>query len=114
MKPLWVVRSFSQRLWDLIPLWALQLERQGYLVRIAETEERSGMLPQSLVVLAVRPRWGWWLELVRKVGSNCTFTGHQWVLKHSSRKPDGSFRHFWRCRRCPATYGITTRRPLHG
>ena len=112
MKPLWVVRSFSQRLCDLLPLWALQLERQGYLVRVAEETEWGTSTVRALVILAVRPRWRWWLELVRRVGSSCLFTGHRWSLKQRSHRLDGSFRYFWRCRRCPAKYGITTRRSL--
>lgn len=68
MTPFWVVRRFRPRVWDLVPLTALQWERRGYLVRIAQDTTRRGMV-RALVVLAVRPRWRWWLECVRWISA---------------------------------------------
>ena len=66
MSPLWVVQRFRPRFWDLVPFTALQLERRGYLVRIAHETVGLDQHVLALVVLAVRPRWRWLLELLRR------------------------------------------------
>lgn len=72
MSALWVVQRFRPRFWDLVPFTALQLERRGYLVQVAQETFGSWETVRALVVFAVRPRWRWWLEFVRWV---CLKTG---------------------------------------
>ncbi len=67
MNPLWVVQRFTPRAQVLALLSARQLERRGYLVRVAEETEGSWGLLRAFVVLAVRPRRLGWLEFVRRV-----------------------------------------------
>ncbi len=71
MRPFWVVQRYSPRAQALALLAARQLERRGYLVRIAEDTVGSWDYVQAFVVLAVRPRRRGWLELVRRV--SCCF-----------------------------------------
>ena len=99
MNPFWVIQSYAPRAQALVPLAARQLERKGYLVQIAHEGEESWFV-RALVVLAVRPRWRWWLELVRWVSSRCWFGRHQWVLIRSFPRIDQSVRFLWRCTRC--------------
>lgn len=67
MNPFWVVQSYSPRAQALALLSARQLERRGYLVRVAQETEGSWEILRSFVVLAVRPRRQGWLEFVRRV-----------------------------------------------
>ncbi len=65
MNPFWVVQRYTPRAQVLALLCARQLERRGYLVRIAEETEGSWEVLRAFVVLAVRPRWLWLFKLVR-------------------------------------------------
>ena len=67
MNPFWVVQRYSPRAQVLALLSARQLERRGYLVRVAEQTEGSWGILRAFVVLAVRPRRQGWLEFVRRV-----------------------------------------------
>ncbi|GEM_PF-6941887 len=67
MNPLWVVQRYTSRGQVLALLSARQLERRGYLVRVAEETEGSWDLIRAFVVLAVRPRRLGWLEFIRRV-----------------------------------------------
>ena len=67
MNPFWVVQRFTPRGQVPALLSARQLERRGYLVRVAEETEGSWDLIRAFVVLAVRPRRLGWLEFVRRV-----------------------------------------------
>jgi hypothetical protein len=67
MNPFWVVQRYSPRAQVLALLCVRQLERRGYLVRVAEETEGSWEVLRGFVVLAVRPRRLGWLELVRRV-----------------------------------------------
>ncbi len=104
MRPLWVISHCPYRVFDLVPRLALQLEKCGYLVRIAEESKRSSHTVYSLVVIAVRPRWGWWLESVRWASTQCWLIGHKWVLKKVFEKGQEKRRYLWRCQRCRASH----------
>lgn len=67
MNPFWVVQHYSPRAQALALLSARQLERRGYLVRVAEHTEGSWGVLRAFVVLAVRPRRPGWLKFVRRV-----------------------------------------------
>ena len=67
MNPFWVVQSYSPRMQILSSLAAQQLERRGYLVQIAQEMVGRWDFVRAHVVLAVKPRWHWWLEFVRGV-----------------------------------------------
>jgi hypothetical protein len=67
MNPLWVIQRYTPRMQVLALLSARQLERRGYLVRVAEETEGSWDLIRAFVVLAVRPRRLGWLEFIRRV-----------------------------------------------
>ena len=100
MTPPWIIRSFRPPAWDLVPLTALQWERRGYLVRIAQDRSHWSETVSALVVLAVRPRWRWWLELVRWTHTRCWLVGHRLVLRSCFRRANGARRYLWRCHRC--------------
>ena len=71
MNPFWVVQRYSPRAQLLASLAARQLERRGYLVRIAQETVGRWDFVRAHVVLAVWPRRRGWLEFVRRVSFRC-------------------------------------------
>lgn len=71
MNPFWVVQRYSPRAQVLASLSARQLERRGYLVRIAQETVGRWDFVRAYVVLAVWPRRRGWLEFVRRVSFRC-------------------------------------------
>ena len=98
MRPLCVVHQFPYRALDLVALFALQLERQGYVVRIARRRD-----PLRVVVGGFHPHGGRWVELLRLFSRGCWFWGHKWLLEKTFQRQTEVRRYLFRCWRCGAS-----------